>query len=178
MPTTCDRVEEQLSSYRDGEMSRLRQWRILAHVQRCARCSAVSSDAEDIDFRMRCALAASEPPDYLAAAVMRRLPAMPPAQYRRGLFRRWPAGMWLMGLGCAIAQLAALWGAYRCGYSRGEMRYPVPVPAALGAAGGRPQFLRPAAAAAPAARPARSGQRPVLHPHHSAAARLTPQLLR
>jgi hypothetical protein len=144
MSMTCDRIEEQLSRYRDGELDRLGEWRVRRHLRRCPRCTAAADDAAELDFAMRLALVEAEPPHYVTGAVMRRLPAMPPARPGAWLPARGRAVRWLIGIGCAAAQIAGLWGAYRCGYLRAERR-PFARPALLGTfAGERLQVLRAA----------------------------------
>src|SRR5436305_15189469 len=83
MSMTCDRVDDQLSAYRDGELSRLRQWQVAAHLRHCERCAQAVVETGDVDSHLRHALLATESPEYLTAAVMRRLPAMPPARRHR-----------------------------------------------------------------------------------------------
>src|SRR5437870_9149879 len=122
MPTICDRVDDELSGYRDGELSRLRRWRIGSHLDRCHRCATAAEELGAVDSQMRHALLASESPEYLTAAVMRRLPAMPPARRRRSGGARW-----ILGAGCAVLQAVSLWGAYRAGGLRTEMRPRAPV---------------------------------------------------
>jgi hypothetical protein len=146
MALICDRVEAQLSRYRDGEMDRLSEWRIRRHLQGCPRCLAAADDASELDFAMRLALVEAEPPAYLAAAVMRRLPAMPPARRSGWRPARGRAVRWLVGIGCAVAQIAGLWGAYRYGATRADQRRPVARPALLGSlAADRLWVARPAA---------------------------------
>jgi Putative zinc-finger len=132
MSMTCDRIEEQLSRYRDGAMDRLGEWRVRRHLRRCPRCTAAADDAAELDFAMRLALVEAEPPSYLAGAVMRRLPAMPPARPSAWLPARGRSVRWLVGLGCAAAQIAGLCGAYRLGYTRAEQRRPAARPALRG----------------------------------------------
>ena len=121
---TCDHVEDRLSRYRDGELDRLGEWRIRYHLRRCPRCTAAADDAAELDFAMRLAVVEPEPPHYLTSAVMRRLPAMPPARAGAGLPFRGRGIRWVVGVGCAAAQIAGLWGAYCYGYTRAEQRRP------------------------------------------------------
>ena len=141
MAQICNRVEDQLSRYRDGEMDRLSEWRIRRHLQRCPRCQAAADDGAELDFGMRLALVEAEPPAYLAAAVLRRLPAMPPARPASWLPARGRAVRWIVGIGCAVAQIAGLWGAYRYGYTRAEQGRPVARPALFGTVGRDPLWV-------------------------------------
>src|SRR5207247_2595788 len=109
-----------------------------------------------------------EPPRYLTGAVMRRLPAMPPARPGAWLAGRGRSVRWLVGIGCAAAQIVGLWGAYRCGYARAEQRRPAARPAVRGTLAtdrfwaarpvtpaGEPALRRRAAAVPLAAQPVR-----------------------
>ncbi len=118
----CDRVNEHLSAYRDGEMSRLHAWRIRGHLQRCARCAASSDEADGLDFELQCAVERSEAPDYLTYAVLRRLPAMPPPARRLG----WRSVRVMVGAAIAALQAAALWGAYRYGFQQANLHRNAP----------------------------------------------------
>jgi hypothetical protein len=130
MRTPCERVERQLSRYHDGELGRLDGWRVRGHLQRCARCARLGDQPGGLDRQVTEALVSPPVPAYLSAAVMRRLPAMPPAS--AAAFRMPVIGgsrlprlsmgwaRWLLGAGCAALQVAALCGAYRYGYTRGQ----------------------------------------------------------
>src|SRR6266851_9005925 len=120
MSMTCDRVSGQLSDYHDRELTPLHRWWIGSHLRRCRRCASSAESLGQVDVRMRRALLATEAPDYLTAAVMCRLPAMPPARRRR-------SARWFLGTGCAMLQVVALWGAYRCGGSRAQMGFREPI---------------------------------------------------
>jgi predicted anti-sigma-YlaC factor YlaD len=122
MSTICDHVDDELSAHRDGEGNRLRQWCLAVHLRRCERCASASNDLGEVDSHIRHAVLATEAPDYLTAAVMRRLPAMPPARRRR-----FAGSRWLLGAGCVVLQAVSLWGAYRAGCQRTELRQPAPV---------------------------------------------------
>lgn len=118
--TPCDHVEQQLSRYQDGELDRLNRWRARRHLQHCAHCAATDQATRDLQQQVADALLSAPPPSYLTAAVMRRLPAMPAATRSSGADGRWRPWHWVLGAGCAALQVAALFGAYRFGYTRGQ----------------------------------------------------------
>lgn len=134
MSITCGRHDERLSAYRDGELGGLEGSRVCAHLRDCPNCAAAIAESEELDRELRAALGTSEPPDYLTAAIMHRLPAMPPARSRGSLVRRrWRSLRWVVGAGCAALQATALWGAFRAGYVVGQVDRGSPARSAVSA---------------------------------------------
>jgi hypothetical protein len=118
-------------------------------VSGCPECCALLREFEDLDRAFAEAVGQGPAPDYLTDAVMRRLPAMPPA-WRRSQ----NLGRWTTGLALASVQLLAVYGAYWWGFAarstaapgnptRGELTAP------LGGASLRGEALRPTRTASP-----------------------------
>lgn len=116
---TCAEFQNRLSAYLDGELSHWKRWKVHNHLRQCGECGELIRALEGVD---QCVLSAVQDTvehgpsrEYLTTAVMRRLPAMPPASFRpRPTARAWAAGMVVAGL-----QLVALGGAYWWGFSHG-----------------------------------------------------------
>lgn len=111
---TCADFQNRISPYLDGELSHWARWKVQNHLRHCPECAAMLEDLESVDLCLRDALTANPAPQYLTDAVMRRLPAMPPAWRRTGSTLTWSAGLAVVGM-----QLLALCGAYWWGFSRG-----------------------------------------------------------
>jgi len=109
---TCDEFQGRLSAYMDGELPRWKRWKVQNHLQKCAECTSLMRELEEVDLCMEVGLAVSPAPEYLTHAVMHRLPAMPPA-WRRPAVLTWSTGLAVAGM-----QAAALFGAYWWGYSK------------------------------------------------------------
>jgi len=120
---TCDHVEERLSAYRDGELNPVLRERVRAHLRHCGCCGADARAHAALDSRVSLHLSLEQDPEYLTLAVMRRLPAMPPA-HRRGSLGMpvgpWRMNRWVIGLACVAAQAAALGSAYWYGARQGN----------------------------------------------------------
>jgi anti-sigma factor RsiW len=109
---TCDEFQGRLSAYMDGELPRWKRWKVENHLQKCAECTCLMRELEEVDLCLEVGLAVNPAPEYLTHAVMHRLPAMPPA------WRRPAVLTWSTGLAVASMQAAALFGAYWWGYSK------------------------------------------------------------
>lgn len=109
---TCDEFQGRLSAYMDGELPRWKRWKVENHLQKCADCTCLMRELEEVDLCLEVGLAVNPAPEYLTHAVMHRLPAMPPA------WRRPAVLTWSTGLAVASMQAAALFGAYWWGYSK------------------------------------------------------------
>lgn len=116
---TCPEFESRLSSYLDGELSRWRRWKVETHLRYCSECSQMLRELDEVDGALlNCAQEAAAP-DYLTAAVMHRLPAMPPAHDPRRAWLRRPVGT-AFAVVVAGAQVVALGGAYWWGFLHGS----------------------------------------------------------
>jgi hypothetical protein len=109
---TCDEFQGRLSAYMDGELPRWKRWKVENHLQKCAECTCLMRELEEVDLCLEVGLAVNPAPEYLTHAVMHRLPAMPPA-WRRPAVLTWSTGLAVAGM-----QAAALFGAYWWGYSK------------------------------------------------------------
>jgi anti-sigma factor RsiW len=114
---TCSEFQHRLSGYMDGELSRWTRWKVGNHLRCCQDCSTLLRELSAVDSGLL-ALAREEAPDYVTSAVMRRLPAMPPAARSRPLRLAWMAGA-VGALTLAGMQLLALAGAYSLGFQKG-----------------------------------------------------------
>lgn len=116
---TCVEFQRRLSAYLDGELSRWKRWKVETHVRGCAECAGLLRELEDVD---QCLVAGVElcqersaARDAITAAVMGRLPAMPPASRPRPIVRAWATGLTVAAL-----QLVAIGGAYWWGFTHGS----------------------------------------------------------
>lgn len=163
---TCTEFQNHLSAYADGELSRWTRWKVENHLSRCRECASLLSDLRAVDDCLLLTLDAVPAPEYLAPAVMRRLPAMPPAWKPR------PGGVrWAIGLAVAAVQVLAIYGAYWWGFVRGSTTAANPGPAAAvrraDPGGGTPPptlFGRPQPAAAGSEAFPFPAERPAYHP--------------
>src|ERR1051325_6119781 len=57
----CDRVEELLGAWLDGELSPAQAAEVQAHVDGCSGCMAQKRDLESLDFQIKRALAGHAP---------------------------------------------------------------------------------------------------------------------
>jgi hypothetical protein len=112
---TCVEFQKRLSAYMDGELPRWTRWKIQIHLGRCSDCAGLLEEFEEVDGAILAAAGACEQPAYLEDAVMRRLPAMPPAWRRQGVTMRWATGVALAGM-----QIMAVYGAYWWGFAKGN----------------------------------------------------------
>lgn len=115
---TCVEFQRRLSAYMDGELSRWKRWKVETHVRGCAECAGMLRELVDVD---QCLTAGVEhcqersaARDSITAAVMGRLPAMPPASRPRPAMR-----VWATGIAVAALQLVAIGGAYWWGFTHG-----------------------------------------------------------
>ena len=113
---TCAEFESRLSAYMDGELSRWKRWKVQNHLHHCTECREMLEDLQMVDECLVSHITAAPTPDYVTAAVIRRLPAMPPAWRRHGSVLPWAAGLAVAGI-----QAAALCGAYWWGFHRGTV---------------------------------------------------------
>lgn len=109
---TCDEFQGRLSAYMDGELPRWKRWKVQNHLQKCAECTSLMRELEEVDLCLEVGLVVNPAPEYLTHAVMHRLPAMPPA-WRRPAVLTWSTGLAVAGM-----QAAALFGAYWWGYTK------------------------------------------------------------
>jgi len=109
---TCDEFQGRLSAYMDGELPRWKRWKVQNHLQKCAECTCLMRELEEVDLCLEVGLTVNPAPEYLTHAVMHRLPAMPPA-WRRPAVLTWSTGLAVAGM-----QAAALFGAYWWGYTK------------------------------------------------------------
>jgi hypothetical protein len=112
---TCEDFQTRLSAYTDGELSRWSRWKVETHLRYCPECASLHRDLSEVDEVILGLADATPAPEYLTGAVMRRLPAMPPAwQPRRGMRTM------VTGLAMAGVQALALVAAYRWGFMQGN----------------------------------------------------------
>lgn len=111
---TCVDIQNKLSAYTDGELSRWTRWKVQQHLGHCPHCAGVLRELESVDDALLGCLGAEPAPVYLTGAVMLRLPAMPPPWRRPAVVARWAAAGALAGV-----QLMAVYGAYQWGLARG-----------------------------------------------------------
>lgn len=113
---TCEEFRSRLSSYLDGELPQWSRWKVDLHLRSCDACREQCLTLEDVDFALRGLADATPAPEFLTEAVMRRIPAMPPAYRPRG-FWPWAAGMVLAGVQFAAIGSAWWWGFHAAGQS-------------------------------------------------------------
>lgn len=118
---TCPEFETRLSAYLDGELSRWRRWKVETHLRYCADCTQMLRELDEVDGALLTCAQEAATPDYLTAAVMHRLPAMPPAQDPRRAWLRRPIGT-AIAVAVAGVQVVALGGAYWWGFLHGSDR--------------------------------------------------------
>ena len=133
---TCPEFESRLSAYLDGELSRWRRWKVETHLRYCSECSRTLRELDEVDGALLTCAQEEATPDYLTAAVMHRLPAMPPAHDARRVWLRRPVGA-AFAVVVAGAQVVALGGAYWWGFLHGSDRpHATSIIGAAGTAGG------------------------------------------
>ena len=111
---TCDEFQGRMSAYMDGEISRWGRWKVQTHIRFCPECSGLLRDLSEMDNCILASAQAETAPEYLTAAVMHRLPAMPPAGRPRMRRLSLAAGMAVLSM-----QVAGIAGAYWWGFTRG-----------------------------------------------------------
>jgi len=111
---TCDDFQYRISAYMDGEMSSWSRWKVQTHLRFCPDCAGMLKDLSEVDNCIMASADSQQAPDYLTAAVMHRLPAMPPASRPRQLRLTFAAGMALLAM-----NVAGVGGAYWWGFTRG-----------------------------------------------------------
>jgi predicted anti-sigma-YlaC factor YlaD len=116
---TCDEFQGRMSAYMDGEISRWGRWKVQTHLRFCPECSGLMRDLSEVDNCIMASAQADTAPDYLTAAVMHRLPAMPPAGRPR--LRRLSLAA---GAAVLCMQVAGIAGAYWWGFTRGSSQLP------------------------------------------------------
>jgi anti-sigma factor RsiW len=121
--TACQRWEDRLEAYHDGELSGFSRWRVARHLGACPHCRSEVEGLRAIAGLMREQEAAAPPAPDLWAAISARLPAIDaalaqreaPAERQRSLRERrgWAAllGPLPVGMGgLAVAAVAiVLW---------------------------------------------------------------------
>jgi anti-sigma factor RsiW len=112
---TCAEFQKRLSPYVDGELSSWSRWKVQTHLRSCPECAALMGELEEVDRCLFTAVEEATAPDHITNAVMRRLPAMPPARRVRPGTVAWAAGLAVAGV-----QVFALYGAYWWGFARGS----------------------------------------------------------
>ena len=117
---TCSEYQNHLSGYMDGELSRWTRWKVANHLRCCGECSCVLRELSEVDSGLLGVLREESSPEYVTSAIMRRLPAMPPAtRVAQRLRLAWTAGA-VGALTLAGMQLLALAGAYTLGFQSGQ----------------------------------------------------------
>jgi hypothetical protein len=116
---TCSQFQRRLSAYLDGESSRWSRWKVETHLRYCPDCAGTLREMAAIDSNILAATQAPPCSEYLTGAVMRRLPAMPPARHSRRGMMPWMAGLALAGM-----QATVLFGAYWWGFIHGSASNP------------------------------------------------------
>jgi hypothetical protein len=111
---TCEEFSDRLSAFHDGEIVGWRRWKVAVHLRSCPDCARELRELEEVDLRLLSSVQQQPAPEYLTAAVMRRLPAMPPARYRTNMVR------WAVGVGVAAVQVIGMYSAYWWGFARGN----------------------------------------------------------
>ncbi len=111
---TCEGFQNRLSSYLDGELPQWSRWKVELHLRSCAPCREQCLALEDVNFALQGLADATPAPEFLTEAVMRRIPAMPPAYRPRG-FWPWAAGVALAGVQFAAIGSAWWWGFHAAG---------------------------------------------------------------
>lgn len=124
---TCADYQRKLSAYADGELTRWTRWKVHVHVSQCPDCAQLMAELQEADVMMAGFIAETPAPGYVTDAVMRRLPAMPPAWRRPSTVVRAATGVALAGV-----QILAVYGAYWWGFARGTT---MPEPSASHRAG-------------------------------------------
>ena len=138
---TCPEIERRLSACLDGELSYWTRWKVQHHLRYCDGCRALFRSLAEVDHALQRAAEGAPAPEYVTQAVMRRLPALPPA-------RKLAVGPLVVAFAVGGTQVAAFFGVYWLGFSRGasagreEGRAAMSAP--MGSAGGA---LLPAAGA-------------------------------
>jgi predicted anti-sigma-YlaC factor YlaD len=152
---TCPEFESRLSAYLDGELSRWRRWKVETHVRYCDDCAQMLRELDEVDGAILTCAQEAATPDYLTAAVMHRLPAMPPAQDPRRAWLRKPVGA-VFALSVVGAQMVALGGAYWWGFIHGSVQ--PHAASVVGASGASRREILPAANTPRTVRPAEGAE--------------------